>query len=523
MLPDPMLAKQQFTSGFLQSSAFASENANPPSLNFNSSVRMQSAVAAGELSLKVLDWSEVSLAERKPVIGPLFDLRKLVALAQPLRPETLQTGQNIGAFLRNRESSISVEPRLQKLSNRSALQLIPESPVRAYFGLLHAHTFSSDGLGDARDAFRMAREIAGVDFFAVTDHSEYWWKKASPDWARQQQLAIEESRSGFIALAGFEYSHPLQGHIVVLNSRDWTSSLQTSTLKEFFGWLSAPEQTSALAVFAHPGFHTYRNWFDLQHLKFDARLEDKMIGLETVHKNVWQRSLRGYKKNVAFLEEAIAEGWRVGPVASQDNHTPYWGVADQSRIAVLMNSLSRIELISALRRRHFYSTQSPQLQLALGLYDQGKLKGIMGDVLERQSLSNTDTHLRFRIFEPNPILNPHKIEILINGKVARTLSFLDEPSPLSNLPANHASRGVPWWEPWLNNGIVTVRPFELFLQPDQASEPEIFEVDVPLTVSPCGRKGRVIRGERTSLVVRFYQGERGQFLSTTSPIILTCR
>ncbi|NBX17072.1 MAG: hypothetical protein EBR09_06880 [Proteobacteria bacterium] len=509
--------------GFLQSTAFASGHTAKSGKVPDGRGNSKATPTAGEPSLKVIPWSSVSLNGSKPLTQSLFDFKKLAAVAQPLRAETLQAGQDIAAYLRNRESSVSVDHRLQMLANRTALQLLPESPVRAYFGLLHAHTFSSDGLGDARDAFRMARDVAGLDFFAVTDHSEYWWKKASPDWLRQQTLAIEESRSNFIALAGFEYSHPLQGHVVVLNSKSWTSALQSGTLGRFYDWLSAPEQTSALAVFAHPGFHNYRNWFDLGHLQFDPRLEDRIIGLETIHKNVWQRSFKGYKKQVSFLDEALAGGWRVGPVASQDNHTPYWGLSDQSRIAVLMNGLTRNELIDALRRRHFYSTQSPQLQLAVGLYEQSKLRAVMGDVLDMEGLSNGSTFLRLRMLEPNPFLGIRKIEFLVNGSVARTLSFLDSPTPMSNLPSTHESLRPPWWDRWLHNGIVTVRPFELLLQPEYPVEPEIFEVDLPLTLPSCGQSGRKTQSRRMSLAVRIFQGDRGQYLSMTSPMLLICR
>ncbi len=480
------------------------------------------AVIAGEPELKMLQWSSVSLADASPRLAPLFELRKLIALAQPVRLETLQGMQDVGAFLGNRESSVAVDSRLRKLTNRSSVQLLPESPVRAYFGLLHAHTFASDGIGDARDAYRMAREIAGLDFFALTDHSEYWWKKASPDWGRQQILAREESREDFVALAGFEYSHPLQGHVVVLNSNHWTSFLQTPTLGDFFNWLAAPEQSAALAIFAHPGFHTYRNWFDLRHFRFERRIADRLIGVETIHKNVWQKSLRGYAGEVSFLDEALNAGWRVGPIASQDNHTPFWGVSDQSRIAVLMNNLSKNELLSALRRRHFYSTQSPQLQLALGLYDGAQLKGILGDSVGRRNVSDSKTFVKLRLFEPNPLLQPQKIEFLINGRKVRTLTFLDSPSPLSAVLEESSKRAGSWWERWIHNGIVTVKPFEWFLSEERAAEPEIFEVDLPLVFPHCSPLDSKHVQKRWSVVVRFYQGDRSQYFTQTSPLTVHC-
>ena len=40
-----------------------------------------------------------------------------------------------------------------------------------FFGQLHSHTNLSDGAGTIDDAYTHAREVAGVDFLAVTDHS----------------------------------------------------------------------------------------------------------------------------------------------------------------------------------------------------------------------------------------------------------------------------------------------------------------------------------------------------------------
>ena len=40
-----------------------------------------------------------------------------------------------------------------------------------YFGQLHSHTNISDGAGSVEDAFEHASNVPGLDFLAVTDHS----------------------------------------------------------------------------------------------------------------------------------------------------------------------------------------------------------------------------------------------------------------------------------------------------------------------------------------------------------------
>jgi hypothetical protein len=41
---------------------------------------------------------------------------------------------------------------------------------KVFYGLLHAHTFYSDGSGTPKEAYKMAKQ-AGLDFFAVTEHN----------------------------------------------------------------------------------------------------------------------------------------------------------------------------------------------------------------------------------------------------------------------------------------------------------------------------------------------------------------
>ena len=40
-----------------------------------------------------------------------------------------------------------------------------------YFGNLHSHTSYSDGSGVPQDAYAHARDVAGLDFLAITEHN----------------------------------------------------------------------------------------------------------------------------------------------------------------------------------------------------------------------------------------------------------------------------------------------------------------------------------------------------------------
>ena len=487
----------------------------------------------GEPQLRVLSWDTVSRSRSAARLEPLMSLRELVQFAQPNHPSALTSAFDVGGYLYNPESSLGIDPSYVRLMNRDDLQLLPELPMRAYFGLLHSHTFASDGTGSTEAAFRTARDVAKLDFFAVTDHSEYWFTKQNSEFRSQTNLAARESRSDFVGLAGFEYSHTLFGHVVVLNSYNWTNAFMTPTWKGFFEWLSMPEQNQTLAIFAHPGFHRYRTWFDLEHFSFDARLREKFVGVEFIHRNVWRRSMNGFSGKRSFVDEALQKGWHVGPIASQDNHTEFWGIADGNRIALLTDKLSKQNVLDALRARRFYSTQSPQLQLAAGIYNhRGDFLGTLGERIDARHLNGKEGFLRVRLYDPNPHEPLCRFDLLVDGERTRSLSFLDSPSggffvAQKNLPSTHdpncSPQGSPqvWWEKLFNNGVVTGRPFEWFFASRAIQESEVLEILTPLGGFSCsGAKKSTKRS--WSVAVRLLHSSGGEKLTLTSPMSVHC-
>ena len=74
-----------------------------------------------------------------------------------------------------------------------------------YFGQLHAHTDISNGAGSVEEAFQYASQVDGLDFFAVTDHSDSFdnadageiakdGRSISADWAAGKQAAASVTK-----------------------------------------------------------------------------------------------------------------------------------------------------------------------------------------------------------------------------------------------------------------------------------------------------------------------------------------
>ena len=104
-----------------------------------------------------------------------------------------------------------------------------------YFGQLHAHTDISNGAGSVEEAFQYASQVDGLDFFAVTDHSDSFdnadmgaidadGADISADWAAGKQVAASVTNGDFVGLFGFEMTWPEDkqlGHISTFNTPGW--------------------------------------------------------------------------------------------------------------------------------------------------------------------------------------------------------------------------------------------------------------------------------------------------------------
>ncbi len=232
-----------------------------------------------------------------------------------------------------------------------------------YYGDLHNHTNISDGSGTPAEAYYYARNKAGLDFFAISDHCLY----LSPEnWKTIREAADGSNEdSVFVALWGFEWTSSLYGHCTVIGTDDYCSAYDPSTdsFSELCSWLSARD---GAAFFNHPGRLYLESEFNL----FSDTPSEKFVGME-----LWNNAydFRYYYNNdgffpndnrKGFFDEALSRGWKIGAAGSGDNHSATWGTANDFRLAVIAAGLTREEIMSALRNRMFYSTLDKNLMLS---------------------------------------------------------------------------------------------------------------------------------------------------------------
>ena len=242
-----------------------------------------------------------------------------------------------------------------------------------FFGDLHCHSVLSDGIGRPRDCYRFARERAGLDFCAVTDHAAYL---SQDDWQECRDAAMRCDEPGaFVTLLGYELSHPLIGDKnlyypgtdgPLLRERNlYTDELlpaeETVGLwKAHRALMMAHLHARHLLAFDHPELcrlvEIYSNW--------GCCMQAGAIP-------PFLPALRAdFTGNYAL--DALRRGWRVGFTAGSDDHMGRPGVSGWHRVervyrsgltAVYAEELTRESVFAALWARHTYATTGARMYL----------------------------------------------------------------------------------------------------------------------------------------------------------------
>lgn len=390
-----------------------------------------------------------------------------------------------------------------------------------FYGIPHSHTSYSDGQGTPADAYEHARS-KGLDFLVVTDHSnslqgdEYIEKtkeflaKENSEWTKTGEMAaaFNQQHPDFLALRGFEMTSSDWGHINVHNTDKYVEAKKTMTgLREFYNWLE--NQPDAVAEFNHP------NWpsDSFNNLGYVPEV-DRILNLIETGNGAPPYS---YSRAEEWYYRALDNGWHVGAVNAQDNHSMNWGDPDKLTV-VVADELSHDEFIEALRERRVYSTETRTLELIM------KANGYwMGSVLDSKDI--TDGKLNFEITAQDEIQPIDKLELVTNGgKVIDTYQAGGE-TDVSWNPSVTPGSGSHWYvvkvyhksgklgfsSPiFVAGGENDVKLVELKINP----EPTLPNFDTTLTATVSNMGVRPVE----NLEVKFYQGSKdaGNLIDTVT-------
>ena len=256
----------------------------------------------------------------------------------------------------------------------------------------------------------------GHDFFITTDHSQeagfHPTSPTNPQWITAHDQAQKATDKNFVALTGYEHSENNgpgigRGHINVINSAAYLNALEKGVdIQSFYKWVGSAKSYNnegpVVATFNHPDVESYDSF-----AYRDAKVTDVITMMEMINSN----------KNIhyaAFLA-ALELGWKISPVAGNDNHGTEAISKHTSRTFVLAESKSKLDILNAMKNRRTYAALDQDIQCRYSVNGQ-----IMGSTLSSPSEFKFD----IQISDPdtgNPRDMITKIELLKdNGVVVDT-------------------------------------------------------------------------------------------------------
>ncbi len=221
------------------------------------------------------------------------------------------------------------------------------------------------------DHFAAAKAM-GYDFYTTTDHSQeaafYPSNSNNENWLATAKAAKEASDANFVPLIGFEFSENNgpggKGHINVINSSAYLNALEKGVdLPYFYKWLQTIRPNGegpVVATFNHPGAGQYNNWTHR-----DAKVTDIITMLEVINSN----------KNIHYegFLKALDAGWKVSPVAGNDNHGLGGIKAQTSRTFVLATTKTKAAILDAMKNRRTYASLDKNIECSYSV--NGKIMG----------------------------------------------------------------------------------------------------------------------------------------------------
>jgi hypothetical protein len=308
------------------------------------------------------------------------DLRGTVTLALP--PELAGPGEvALGAGARAVVELVARGAGIARVAARGPGELAAESnPLvvsrsapRILWADLHGHTQLSDGTGTPKDYFDYARDVAGLDVAAITDHDHWgipFLDRTPAHWEEIENAVRAAHAPGrFVSLVGYEWTNWVYGHRHVVGFDDalrirGAVDPESDTPQELWALLRGQR----VLTFAHhsAGDPVATDWS----IPPDPVLEP-VTEVASVHGSSEAADapmpVRGAIAG-NFVRDALARGYPLGFVGSGDSHDGHPGFAHVAGgtgglAAIFAEERTREAVLAALRARRCYATNGPRIVL----------------------------------------------------------------------------------------------------------------------------------------------------------------
>ena len=309
---------------------------------------------------------------------------------------------------------------------------------QVFFGNLHSHTSYSDGSGTPDQAYTRARDVAKLDFMAITEHNHRLCEQGAsadrhdgvmiatspelytgPGSASLIPTANRLSNNGsFIALYGQEFSSISKGnHINVFDIGEVIDDrvVTNGHFDLLLTWLDTHKDSggqNAIIQFNHAivlddytiqygadDFGGQNSW--ITKMGSYAALFEMLNGPGLSNTS----GARSAEVSEADFNRYLLLGFHLAPTGDQDNHYMTWGTLTDTRTGVVADELTKPGILNALRARHAYATEDKNLRLIF------KVNGhLCGDIVPAPAVG-TDLQVTYSIKDDDEPDAAYRIEV----------------------------------------------------------------------------------------------------------------
>lgn len=271
--------------------------------------------------------------------------------------------------------------------NLTAIKLKAQT-YNYYFGNIHAHTSYSDGNQDSATSmmtkpiqdFNYAKQSQHIDFYGISEHNHFSAGMTSPaSFHRGIADANSANNDGtFVALYGMEWGVISGGGHVIVYGYDSLIGWDTNDYDVYVAkndyealWQKINEKPGSFAYLAHPQSLDYNNLFTGASTVI---ADNAIVGMAA-------RSGPAFSTNTTYSDpssgnyiarynDALKRGYHLGVGLDHDTHNSVFGRQTDGRLVVLAPALTRVDVLDAIRKMRFYSSDDWNVKVSFSVFTQ---------------------------------------------------------------------------------------------------------------------------------------------------------
>jgi hypothetical protein len=282
--------------------------------------------------------------------------------------------------------SSTVQPRSSAQASSSLKSTCSQTPTgladyERWFGSQHAHTGmdGDDGAtsSTAAQAFAYAKNLPHLQYYIITPHlhqsrsgSATLWSETTYDTIRTS--AISATTADFVAIAGQEVSTiSTGGHWNLFNANDLVGAdhpdgdwNDADDYYDHVASLGASGEAIA-AQFNHPDSIDFGNHFDANAAPYFGTIAITSGPAFATNNDF---TANGSNSNYESIwVSRLNLGWKLAPVAEQDNHEATWGASSTEYTVIVQpasTALTANNVVGGIREHMTYATEDANMQVA---------------------------------------------------------------------------------------------------------------------------------------------------------------